>query len=354
MRRRRAALLGGVVVLGLLWQPLLYPGGKAALLLLDVYGPSLLGRDVAGSVTPPPRYAETRETLAGVAMRVSWWRPGWGDDHPALLIVNGATPLGNDNDATRRFGASLARAGYLVMLPEFPFLVEGRLDPGAPRVVDAAFAHLRGLRETAGHPAGAFGASVGAGVLLAAAGTQPGLAGADHLTVLGGYFDLDTYVASVATRSQASPPAGVAPWEPSAEASERIPPAVEAAMADDADRAKVRAAFASRSYAEALDLLRSVSPAGRDAFARLSPSTAWARVAPPVFWIHDPDDTYEPLSEAYAAQAARRGGSFRLVVPRLFQHAVASGGAASRGPLFVIGELWGLLTFTLEVLRIAG
>lgn len=354
MRRRTAAGLAVLFAVGLLWRPLLYPAGKAALVLLDVYSPSLLGSDVAEIVTPQPRVAETRETLGGIAMRVTWWRPGWGDRHPAIMIVNGATPLGNDNEATRQFGVTLARAGYLVMLPEFPFLREGRLDPDAPRVVDSAFARLRGLAETEGLPAGAFAASVGAGIMLAAAGSQPALAGADHLTVLGGYFDLDTYVASVATRSQALPGATAAPWEPSAEASERIPPAVEAAMTDAGDKATVRAAFAAGSYRDALDVLGTLSTRGRDVLDRLSPSTVWASVAPPVFWIHDPNDTYEPLSEAYAAQAAARAGRFELVVPRLVQHAEVGSATQGQDALTLAGELAKLLGFTLDVLRMAG
>jgi len=353
MRSRIAILLAAVLAI-VLWQPVVYPGSKAALLLLDIYSPALAGRDLAELLTPEPRASETRETFGGAEMRVSWWRPGWGDRHPAMMMVNGATPVGNDNAVTQQFGTSLARAGYLVMLPEFPFLKEGRLDPDAPRIADAAFAHLRALPETAGRPAGAFGASVGAGIMLAAAGTQPALGRADHLTVLGGYFDLRTYVASVATRSQGTPPAGITPWEPSAEASERIPPAIVAAMTDEGDRAKVRGAFAAPSYQAALDALRSVSPRGNELFDRLSPSTAWAEVAPPVFWIHDPNDAYEPLSEAYAAEAAKRTGRFELVVPHLVQHAEV--GTATRGqdPLFIADELWRLLTFTLDVLRTAG
>ncbi|MEK7285389.1 MAG: hypothetical protein AAB114_05950, partial [Chloroflexota bacterium] len=164
--RRRALLVAIVFAIGLLWQPLLYPAGKAALLLLDIYSPILLGSNVAALVTPEPRERESRESIGGVEMRVSWWRPGWGDRHPGVMLVNGATPVGNDNSATRLLGRALARAGYLVMLPEFPFLVEGRLDPDAPRGVDAAFGALRALPETAGRPTGAFGASVGGGILL--------------------------------------------------------------------------------------------------------------------------------------------------------------------------------------------
>lgn len=346
----RVAFLALLAVLAyVLWQPMLYPGGKAALVLLDVYSEPLAGVNVAKLVTPEPRAWETRETLGGVDMRVSWWRPGWGDRHPAIMVVNGATPLGNDNAATRGFATTLARAGYLVMLPEFPFSKEGRLDPEAPRIVDAAFAHLRALPETRDLRAGAFGASTGAALMLGAAGAHPALAKADHLTVLGGYFDLDTYVAAVAARST-----GTAAWEPSAEARERIPPALEVAMRGEDDRAKVRRAFAASTYPDALAALASLSPQGREVFDRLSPSTTWAAVAPPVFWIHDPNDTYEPLSEAQAAQAAPREGRFTLVVPRLVQHAEVGQATKGQDPLTLVRELWGLLTFTLEVLRTAG
>jgi hypothetical protein len=235
------------------------------------------------------------------------------------------------------------------MLPEFPFLKEGRLDPDAPRIVDAAFAHLRALPETSDRPVGAFGASVGAGLMLAGAGAFPALQRADHLSVLGGYFDLDTYVAAVATRSL---PSGDA-WEPSDEAKQRIPPAVEDAMPDDVDRARIRGVFTATAYRSALDGLATLSPRGRDVFDKLSPSTAWASIAPPVFWIHDPADNYEPLTEAYAAQAAPRPGRFVLVVPRLVQHAEA-GKVQGQDPLFLARELGSLLAFTLEVLRIAG
>lgn len=346
-------LLGVVVAFGLLWRPVLYPGAKAALLLLDIYSPALLGTDLAALVTPPPRPSETRETLAGVEMRVSWWRPGWGDGHPGLLIVNGATPEGNENAATRRFALGLARAGYLVMLPEFPFLKQGRLDPDGPRVVDAAFSRLRASGETAGRPVGAFGASVGGGLVLAAAGSETAIAHADHLTVLGAYFDMDTYVTAVAVHRQPTG-SGLARWEPSEEARDRIPPAVEAAMPDEQDRSRVRAAFAASSYEAALHELGSLSPRGRAVVDRLSPSTAWARIRPPIFWIHDPDDSFEPLSEATSAAAAPREGRMRLVVPRIVQHAEVPTAAGARGPLFVVGELWQLLTFTLDVLRIAG
>lgn len=353
MRRRVYLLLAIFAVLLLLWRPVLYPGSKAALLLLDIYSPSLAGSDLAERITPQPRASETRERIAGLDMRVSWWRPGWGSRHPALLVVNGATPDGNDNVVTRDFARSLARAGYLVMLPELPFLKEGRLDPGAPEVVDAAFASLHDLPETAGQPVGVFGASVGAGLALVAAGRDGMLSRAAYVAVLGGYFDIDDYIAAVASHEQQIDGALVQ-WEPSDEVKQRLPPAVIAAMPDEADADVVRSAFATPSYDGARERLRALSPRGRGILDALSPSSVWSNVRPPVFWIHDPNDSYEPVAEAYAAERDPHFDGFALVVPRILQHAEIGASTKGQGAGTLAGELWRLLAFTLDVLRLAG
>ncbi len=353
MRRRRWILIITLVLVGLLWRPVLRPGGQAAIVLADIYSEQLVGVNVARLVTPEPRLLETDDRFADVPMRVTYWSPGWGDRHPAIVIVPGAAPRGNDEPALRSFALTLARAGYLVMLPEFPFLKEGRFEPSATKQLDAAFARARQLRETEQNSVGTFGVSVGGGMLLVAAGREPALREAAFITILGGYYDLDTYLASVAGRAQ--PSAGqLVPWEPSAEALDRLPPAA-VDLVPPADRDAVRRAFASTSYLEALDRFRAIGPDARAAFDAVSPEIVWRAIGPPIYWIHDPLDTFEPLAEAEAARAAPRDGHMVLVVPRLVQHAAPAGEAAkSQGPLFIAGELWRLLTFTFEVLQRAG
>ena len=137
------------------------------------------------------------------------------------MLVNGATPVGNDDAETRRLGEALARAGYLVMLPEFPFIKEGHLDRRATAIIDGAFARLRALPETRGLSAGAFGFSVGGGMLLAAAARGGALADASYLGALGAYFDLDTYLASVVS--------GRAPKWPITSAAQRLPSRAQSA-----------------------------------------------------------------------------------------------------------------------------
>lgn len=342
-----------VLLVGLLWTPVFKPAGQAAILLADVYSEQLVGANLARVVTPQPRVLETDDRFAGAPMRVTYWFPGWGDRHPAIMIVPGAAPRGNDEPAMRSFGLTLARAGYLVVLPEFAFLKEGRFDPGATKQLDAAFARVRAMPETEGRSVGAFGVSVGGGMLLVAAGREPALRDAAFIGVLGGYYDIDTYLASVASRTQLSGGQLVA-WEPSAEALERVPPAA-VDLVPPADRDAVRRAFASTSYEEALGRFRTLSPEARAAYDAVSPNVVWRAIRPPIYWIHDPFDTFEPLAEAEAAHAAPRDGRMVLVVPRLVQHAAPAGEAAkSEGVLFVVGELWRLLAFTFEVLQRAG
>ncbi len=50
-------------------------------------------------------------------------RPPW----PAVMFVNGATPDGRAHPGVRRFAASLARAGYVVFIPELPGVAAGEL-----------------------------------------------------------------------------------------------------------------------------------------------------------------------------------------------------------------------------------
>ena len=353
MPRLRLALVALAVAFWLLWTPVLKPAGQAAILILDIYSESLVGRNVARLVTPEPRASETRERLGGTEMRVDWWHPGTGTSHPGVLVVPGASALGNDNEALRGFAASMARAGYLVMLPEFPFLKEGRFDPAATAQLDGSFAALRARPETRGRASGAFGISVGGGLLLVAAGKEPALGGATFVSVLGAYYDMDTYLASVAGAQQLRG-GRLLPWAPSDEARERLPAAAIEAVAP-AEREAVRQALAAPTYEEALRRIRDLPPGARAVFDALSPETVWPRIRAPVFWIHDPNDTYEPLAEAEAAAAAPSGGRMVLVVPRLVQHAVAEAGEAKQqGPLFVLGELWQLAAFTFEILRLAG
>ena len=351
--KRRIVVSLVLIVIVLTWRPLIRPTLQAAVIVSDIYSTALWQWNAAAVVTPPPRGSETRERFAGAEIRVSWWRPGWGDQHPAIMLVNGAGPAGNDDPEVQRLAQALARAGYLVMLPEFPFLKERRFEGGATDEVDAAFAALRGLPETVDRRVGAFGFSIGAGVMLAAAGRGGALTGADYLAVLGTYYDLDTYLASVVTETQERS-GRLEHWPADPEVRDLLPPAAIAAFDDDRDKAMLRAALDADGYTAVLARLRSLPPSMRATLERLSPHAGWTTIHPPVFWLHDANDRFEPIAEAEAAVAATRGGRTELTVSHLISHAAPLGAEQEEhGVGFWIGELRVLLGYGISILRAA-
>src|SRR5437016_4863021 len=321
---RQVALFIVVLLIASLWRPLLRPIGAGAVIVADIYSGALWDRNLAAAVTPRPRVEEATLRIRDADMRVTWWIPGWGARHPGVMLVNGATEFGNDDSETRRLSDALARAGYLVMLPEFPFIKAGTLEREATAIIDAAFAVLRDHPETRGMPTGAFGFSVGGGMLLAAASRPGSLEHASYVGALGAYFDLDTYLASVLGSAQRRNGA-VEPWDPDPEVRLRLPLAAAQAIANPTDR------------------------------ERLSPRTSWSALRPEVFWLHDVGDRFEPVSEGENAAATAHVGATHLHRTALISHAAALGqGARERGVDFWAGELSGLLLFAAQTLSAGG
>ncbi|HUQ41608.1 MAG TPA: hypothetical protein VM052_03820 [Candidatus Limnocylindrales bacterium] len=374
-----ALLVATLVVVS--WRGFFGPLARGGIVVLDVYSSALTGSNAAALITPEPRIEETRVDLAGEDARVTWWVPGWGDRHPAMLVVNGATPRGNDDPETRRIADALCRAGYLVMLPELSFLTQARLERDAPARVDAAFAVMLARPDADPERAGAFGFSVGGGILFAAAGAPDAALGrARYLGALGAFFDIRTYLASVVTGTQLR--GGRAePWVPDPEARLKLPRGAADAVSDAADRATLIAAIdasggplaalpppglgeeartlwlalAAPDYASAIARLDALPASLSETFTRLSPSTRWSEVRAPVYWLHDEGDRFEPVSEAERAAAVTHPGDTRLHLTRLLSHAAALGPEArQRGVDFWANELAGLLGFAFSVLGRAG
>jgi hypothetical protein len=377
---RRAAVFALVVLIALLWRPVLRPIGAGTVVVADIYSSAVWDRNVAALVTPPPRLDDGPQTFRGIEMRVTWWIPGWGARHPSVMLVNGATELGNDDPETRRLAEALARAGYLVMLPEFPFLKAGRLERDAPAIIDAAFAHLAARAEARSRATGAFGFSVGGGMLLAAASRGGALQGARYVGAIGAYFDLDTYLASVVGSAQRRNGA-MQSWDPDPEVRLRLPVAAAEAIPDLDDRMVVidalRAtggrlpadpptdlgdeavslwrALAASDYEKALDRLRELPASLRETLERLSPRASWSAIRAPVFWLHDVADRFEPIAEAETAAAAPRTAPIRFQRTALLSHAAAlSEGAREGGVNFWVPELSGLLFFAVDALAAGG
>lgn len=323
------------------------------IVLGHVYSSELLGRSLVAPLTAWPRRWESTESLTGIPTRVGWWRPGRGERHPAILLVIGATPIGIDFPQLVVAAEGFARAGFLVMLPDLACMKEERFDPTGPRQIADAFAVLRAHPNAQGRPAGAFGFSVGGGVLLAAAGRFPELDRAAYLATLGAYFDMTPYLAGVASRSQRRGGA-VVPWEPSPDVPGRITSSLARLAVDGDERRAVDAVLAAGSYDEALLRLSRLPARLREILDGISPRPVWDRVRAPVYWMHDELDRYVPVAEAESARAASRRGRLTMIVPRLLEHSVpVSEAARHEGPRFWVRELRMLLRFAFALMRTA-
>ena len=127
---------------------------------------------LAGVFTEEPRAEET--TIARVPAMVV--RPGEGRSWPAIVFLNGVTRRGRHHPDVERLARALARAGYVVAVPDPPGLRDGTLTIdtlAATTAVVRAFAERPDVR---GGGVALVGVSVGASLALLAA-EQPSLAG---------------------------------------------------------------------------------------------------------------------------------------------------------------------------------
>lgn len=131
------------------------------------------------AVTHEPRIEEM--TVGGAPSTVA--RPGKGDGPwPAVVFVNGATRAGRHHAKVQRLADGLARAGFLVVVPDLPGLPLGEITPAT------SAATIRAVRATADRDdvrdgkVALYGVSVGATLALLSA-ESPALA--DRVTIVG-------------------------------------------------------------------------------------------------------------------------------------------------------------------------
>jgi putative flippase GtrA/acetyl esterase/lipase len=339
---------------------------KAALVIATTAGVPGASQ-VVRVLTGEPRVEETE--IGGVPATVA--APACGGPWPAALVLNGATPLGNRHRAVQRLASSLARAGYLAVLPELPGLEEGEVDARtAEATVRAAEATATRPDVRAGRVA-LLGVSTGAGLALLAAaderlrGRVSVVAGvapfADLRLVLRlattGVYERDgrlvpyrtvPLLGRVVARSlAASLPAGgdrelLLGWLPASgeERDPLVPLPADLYARLGRDGRAVADALANRDPARFDDLFLALPPGAHELVTLLSPGRQELEIDAPVELVTAPDDGYFPLGEAEQLAAALP--TSRLTVtsalehvrlrttPRGFRDLLGLGGAAIR------------------------
>ena len=360
------ALLLVATVLALVFHGWMEAQGKTLIVLTRTSNAPLLGWAV-GVLTDEPRAEET--AIGGVPTLLV--RPGEGRSWPAIVFVNGVTRRGRFHPTVQRLAHALARAGYLVAVPDAPGLRTGVLSARTLSATEGVVRAVLARGDTRGRVA-LFGVSVGGSLALLAAedpelssrvrvvaGMAPyvNLADVVRIATTGTYvragrlhrYRSKPFAALVAARSLAAALpdardralmlgrlAGVSRDSPDPLRPLR---ALRLARLRPATRALVRLLL-NRDPVRFVALYRKLPAATRAAVARLSPISDANRLRAPVLIVSAPHDKYFPPDETRAL--ADRGVRLQLTITPALAHAI---------PHFSVHDLAGIVRFDAFVVR---
>ena len=302
-------------------------------------------------------------------------RPGNGHRWPAIVFVNGATARGRHHPKVQRLARGLARAGYLVLVPDLPGLLRGEI---TERTLRAAIAVTRAGAErpdARGGRVAVFGVSVGATLALLAA-EAPSLAG--RISVVAGiapYSDL-RHVVRVATTGTYAERGRIVRYRADPFVSLAIARSLTAALPAGRERRRLLGALlgvsddstdplavlpsprmlhgqaravvgllVNRNSDRFAPLYDALSPQLRAGLRTLSPLRGARRLHVPIELASAPHDKYFPIGESRAL--ARVDPRVQVVVTRTLQHAL---------PKPSLSDIWDLLrfdAFVVDALRAA-
>jgi pimeloyl-ACP methyl ester carboxylesterase len=295
---------------------------------------------IAKAATDAPRVDETR--VAGQEATVV--RPGSGERWPAIVFVNGATERGRLHPEVQRLARGLARAHFLVVVPDLPGLRRGEI---TLRTLSALVSVARATadRPDARHArVGFVGVSVGASLALAAA-EDDALAGrVSAIAGIAPYADLRE-VTRLATTGYARSGGALQGYEPD----DFVLLAVARSLGASLPNARERKRFITQlaripnerddplngvtlpagplsdllANADPLAfdrLWRQLPPQVREAAERLSPISGADRLTMPVELATSPHDDYFPVAESRSL--ARTAPHMRVTVTESLSHAL--------------------------------
>ena len=313
---------------------------------------------VVEAVTGEPRLADT--VVAGNPALVA--KPRGEGPWPALFFVNGVVTEGRELPEVRRIAEGLARAGYLVVVPDLPGLRRGEIRP------ETVHETLEVAREISERPdardrgVGLVGVSTGATLALIAAGDGEI---AQRVSVVAGvapYTDVRTVLSTATTGYYRGASGEMVPYEVDPFLAGAITQSLVSTLPPSRDRDalldeleevdRLRPEFLAElrgmgpeasSVAELLenrdpdrfdDLYASLPDGVRAKMEALSPLAGERRLDVPVELISGPRDKYFPVSESRAV--VRVAPQARVTVSEALDHVELSSAARDLPSLLLI------------------
>jgi pimeloyl-ACP methyl ester carboxylesterase len=323
-RRRRAALVIAVLILlaasMLLWVRPLATHGKV-LLLLSQELPFIPVKPLQ-LLTAAPIHEQLRLDSERGPVLADLFLParGFGAEaprsQPAVILAMGVKTSERDRPIMLSFARTLARLGFVALWPRSEALDAGVSLPEEPATFVSGVRYLRELDQVDPDRISILGFSIGASVALVAASDARIADGVPALIFFGGYYDIFSYIASIATRSIVVD-GQVVPWEPHEDVAGHFHQILENKRAYGLLRI-----FGAATRDEAELVLRSVPPTEVAELQRYSPAEHLGALAARLFVLHDRGDRFVPYVESLTLRRAAPDalvGAFLLT--DLFEHA---------------------------------
>ena len=184
---KKIIFLSVLVIISVLFTAELKRGGLSLLILVDsVRAPE---KAVMGKLIKGPTVTTVTIPARGRTLRADLYRPKKEGSLFPLLLVHGVNPTGKDDEQLVLLAENLARAGFLVLVPEFEGMKAFRIRTSDAEDILQSFRYLSAV-EQAGPRGGMMGISYGAGPMLLAAADPRIRDKVGVVATFGGYYDL--------------------------------------------------------------------------------------------------------------------------------------------------------------------
>jgi len=246
----------------------------------------LLGASYKRNAKAVPRSILVSEVTCSYGDRdivADLYRPNDRGRHSGVILAHGAVKNGKDDRALKFAGQSLARAGYVALVPQLDNLCRLRLHQDDVEALVAGFQYLAGQEFNNGK-IGMLGVCLSAPLVFLAA-TEPAISqGVSVITSWGGFYNINDWLQAIITEHYIDE-GEVKPWKPRAVLIEEAPRWLIELLPSPSDRVHIEEMLRGNATGSAKN---SLSPSGQAMYELLinrDPQYVvdlWARLAPQI------------------------------------------------------------------------